>query len=413
MRTRTCAIAVALLAALADAADTPLRLEGYVKTHAVRLESELPKSMPGETSLWSVSDRLRLKLTGRLPGDASLHLAYELAPRLQDTALAGDGVSGLVLDPNAYRLADFDTQLWPNAPETAGSFSLHHSLDRLHVILALPHADIVVGRQAIAWGSAIVINPTDVVAPYTFDALDREERYGVDAIRVRIPSGDLSETDIGYIPGRDFDVRHAAFFARHKLYAYGTDIALLALGFRRHLLLGLDVTRAVGNAQLRLEAAYTRPGFFERSPTTTGADYCRVSVDLDTFLTPELYGFIGYHLNSAGTSEPDRYTQVRQEVAFRDGATYLVGRHYLNAGFTIQLTPLISAGMTAVWNVRDHSAALSPLLEYNVAEDVYISAGGTIGVGPGPRLNGDGSLSHRSEFGSAADMGYLSVRFYF
>ena len=54
--------------------------------------------------------------------------------------------------------------------------------------------------QAIAWGSAFVINPTDVIAPYVYNALDQEERYGVDALRVRVPTGALSETDLGYVP---------------------------------------------------------------------------------------------------------------------------------------------------------------------------------------------------------------------
>jgi hypothetical protein len=47
-------------------------------------------------------------------------------------------------------------------------------------------ADIFIDRQAVAWGSGRLFNPTDVVTPYAFNELDKEERLGVDAVRVRV-----------------------------------------------------------------------------------------------------------------------------------------------------------------------------------------------------------------------------------
>ena len=49
------------------------------------------------------------------------------------------------------------------------------------------------------------------------------------------------------------------------------------------------------------------------------------------------------------------------------------------------------------------------LLEYNIAEDIYLKGGSYIGIGPGPRS----SVQPGSEFGSYPNIFYGSFRYYF
>jgi len=407
----------ALLVCAAAWGDGPLSVSGYVKNYSVRFERELPDGSPLESDVWAVANRLRLKISCGIGNGASIRSAYDAAPRFQDNALAGDSVSVLALDPGGYRLADFDVQAYPGAPETKGSFALFHNLDRLYLYWPGKDVDVTVGRQAIAWGSAHMINPTDVIAPYVFNALDQEERYGVDALRVRVPHGALGETDLGWVTGRDLDFRDSAFFVRRKSYVKETDLALLAVGFRRHLLLGLDVTRAVGRAGFWFEGAYVKPGFFEQTDGVEGGEYFRASVGLDSRLTTDTYGFVEYHFNSAGETDASRYAELRAEPAYRDGAVYLLGRHYVGLGVNHQLTPLVVCAATLLCNASDQSLSFAPRVEYNIAEDVYLAAGGSIGVGEGPDEPQDPNsglpFSHESEFGVYADFAYASVRVYF
>jgi len=79
------------------------------------------------------------------------------------------------------------------------------NLDRLYATVAAPHFDLYVGRQAIAWGSARAVNPTDIIAPFLYTEIDTEDRVGVDAARLRIPAGALGEIDAAYVGGEDLE----------------------------------------------------------------------------------------------------------------------------------------------------------------------------------------------------------------
>ncbi len=131
--------------------------------------------------------------------------AYSVAPRIQDNTLFYSDPLLADIDRFGYRVTDFDSRLYPCENDTAGSFAIFQNLDRLYLGLKADDFDLYIGRQAIAWGSARVINPTDVLVPYKFEELDTEERIGVDALRVRIPLGSLSEFDAGAVFGEDFN----------------------------------------------------------------------------------------------------------------------------------------------------------------------------------------------------------------
>lgn len=404
-------LALALLpTAWACAAPAPrIMVDGYVKSHSMLFDRPLPEHAPEKDRVWIVSNRLRLNLACGSASRFSAIASYDLAPRFQDTELADESVSSLAGDTRTYRVADLKPQAYPEAPDTAGSFSLHHNLDRLCLLAAFDTLDVTIGRQPIAWGSARVVNPTDVIAPFVFNTLDQEERFGVDAVRVRHPTGDLSELDLGLVLGEDADFRNSAAYVRHKTYVYGTDTSLLALCFRRHLLLGLDVTRAVGPAGIWLEAAYVKPDFFEQTGDSDRSSYVRASIGLDSRLGADTYGFVEIHASSAGATRPEDYAGLLTQPAYRDGAVYLLGRHYAALGVSHQLTPLIALSGTTMLNANDGSASISPQVEINAAEDVYVSAGAFIGIGPGPRS----AWRYESEFGSYADFAFISVRLYF
>jgi hypothetical protein len=316
---------------------------------------------------------------------------------------------------------DFASRIYPGKGKPVGSFGVFHNLDRCFVTIKTKAVDIFIGRQAIAWGSARVINPTDIIAPFTFNELDTEERRGVDAVRVRIPLGMMDELDMGYMPGEDFKFRNSAFYLRGKTYLLKTDLSLLLLGFRENLLVGLDVTRAIGGAGFWCEAAYVIPHFFNKNdeplPGEDEKNYFRASTGMDYNFSGKLYGFFEYHYNSAGEGEPGNYLYFFNKTAFTKGSTYLMGRHYLNLGVTYQVTPLIPFTGLLIFNANDASLTFAPTLEYNIKEDIYISAGAYLGIGKRPETIDAGnptfSTRFRSEFGAYPDMFFTSFRIYF
>ncbi|MCF7854100.1 MAG: hypothetical protein K9N51_04820 [Candidatus Pacebacteria bacterium] len=392
------------LSAFCTGTESPA-VRGYFKNYSLGLHS--PAADERETDFWAVSNRLRLQVSWNVLEDVSLYAAYDISPVVRDADF------GIVrsplgkLDSNAFRITDMDHVVWPETSQGESMLVLHN-LDRLYATWSADLADVMVGRQSIAWGSARIVNPTDVLVPFRFNELDQEERPGVDAVRVRLPLGALSEIDAGYVAGEHLDSRRGAWFVRAKGYAWQTDASLLIMRLRNSFLAGIDLTRALGEAGGWLEAAYVIPDAFGESAGTDDSDYLRVSVGMDRQLTSDTYGFLEYHFSTAGKTDAEAYEHVVDSAAFNEGSVYLLGRHYLGLGLTHQITPLITLTANVLTNLGDRSLTIAPALEYNIAPDVYVSVGASVGVGPGPERDGLGS-----EFGTYPDYAFSAIRVYF
>jgi hypothetical protein len=415
------AIAACVLCWLRSApASERISISGYYKNYSTALDQPEVDNLPeaeNQPVIGAVNNRLRLRVSGRFNRWMSLIFAYDFSPRVQDKSLFEEQALNLGFNPQIYRAVDLDSRLYPEEDESVSSFAIFQNLDRACLTINSRPADIYLGRQAIAWGSARVINPTDVLVPYAFNQLDTEDRIGVDAVRVRVPTGFMGEIDGGYVFGDDFELENSAMFLRGKFYYRRTDISLLAVGFRENLLTGFDLTRSFGGAGFWLEGAYVFASALNSDCGNGDEDYFRGSVGADYSLTNGAYLFAEYHFNQAGASEPEQYLADSTKTAYREGSVYLLGKHYLAPGISYQLTPLITLNGQAMINVTDPSVFLMPQAEYNVAKDVYLSAGAYLGLGKNPHLvvsrDRGPMILLRSEFGAYPDSYFASFRVYF
>jgi hypothetical protein len=99
---------------------------------------------------------------------------------------------------------------------------------------------------------------------------------------------------------------------------------------------------------------------------------------------------------------------------------YLLGKHYLSPGVMWTVSPLWNLGLNLLANLNDPSLLVSPVIEYNIAENIYLEGGAFIGMGPAadlefvPGIPPDVDLTFNSEFGSYyADFVYFSFRIYY
>ncbi len=392
---------------------SPFSFSGYYKNFFVVFQQpEFPalfsQGNTGDRTLGAVNKRVRLQAYFKPSDWFTLHGAYDLSFRIQARSLFVNSPFLTGINPLEYRVADLDEQLYPREAKIPESFGIFQNLDRIFVKFSPAFGDIYLGRQAIAWGSARVINPTDVIAPFTFSELDKEERLGVDALRMRIPIGMLGEFDTGYVFGEDFKFSKSAFFVRTKLYKWKSDISFLAIGFRENLLAGFDVASSVGGAGWWLESAYVFADALKEQKSPNAENYFRLSAGLDYSFSGKTYGFIEYHFNGAGASQPDDYLREFTKTAYQDGAVYLMGRHYLIPGVTYQLTPLIVLSGEMLFNLTDPSLYLAPQIEYNISENIYIGGGSYLGIGKSPK-----GFELQSEFGSYPNTYFTSFRIYF
>ena len=387
-------------------ADAELQFGGYYKNFSTIIDSPLPN----EPMIGAVVNRLRLNLSYAPATRLSFALSYDFTPRIQDSSLFSESPIAVSIFPQTYRVVDLDSPIYPSGDDPIGSVGIYHNLDRAFLQYSADFADISIGRDAIAWGSARIVNPTDVLTPFTYDQLDTEDRIGVDAVRVRIPIGAMGELDTGYIFGEGFTFEKSAYFLRSQLNAAETDFSISLVGFQRHLLAGLDVARGIGGAGFWLEAAYVFVDSFGQDAGVAD-DYLRASTGFDYSLGEKTYGFIEYHFNGAGAKAPDDYLANLNQPAYTQGGVYLMGVHYFAPGFSHQLTPLISLGGQMLFNLSDLSIWVGPQVEYNIAEDTYLAAGGFLSIGK-PLENGE-TPEFQSELGSYPNVVFTSFRVYF
>jgi hypothetical protein len=380
--------------------DTEITISGYIKNFFIRSDSDTDSTS-------EALSRLRLRLDIGISDSSSLELAYELFPRLrsQETRFFGELLPTEALQ--SYRAFDLEERIYPGDEESGSDFSLFQNLDRAYVSVATPDLDIAFGRQPVSFGSAHAINPTDVIVPFTYNTIAKEELIGVDAVRVKKPLSDLGEIEAGLVFGEDFEPDKSAAFLRLKTYQLRTDITFLAMVFRKNLLLGIDLVRSIVGANAWIEAAHTMANM--TSHYEPEENYFRLSLGSDYSFTSDLYAYIEYHYSGAGSGEPEDYLIKLRETAFTDGAVYLLGRHYLASGFTYQVTPLLTFSGQALINLGDGSALFAPFVEYSIAQDIFIVLGAYIGIGEGLSDTG----RPESEFGLYPDTWFTALNVYF
>jgi len=224
---------------------TAIKLNGYYKSFLSVFS--LPDEMSGmfgefNKTIGAVSNNLQLRTVIKFNSTLSLEAAYNFSPTIKDPLLFSGSAFPNTSLGSGYRLEDLNELIYPKIIQKSTGFGIYQNLDRLSLTIQTDFADIFIGRQPIAWGSARVINPTDILSPFTFNELDKEERRGVDAIRVRIPIGDMSEFDIGYVVNKDLKIETNAVFIRGKTELFNSDVSFSFVKFYNNLMIGADIS---------------------------------------------------------------------------------------------------------------------------------------------------------------------------
>ncbi|MEA9355830.1 hypothetical protein SHI21_06450 [Bacteriovorax sp. PP10] len=376
-------------------------LNGSYKTYFSESKTPYEDSYAGE-----LTSTFRPKYTWSPNENYTFYAAYALSVDWQKRSpllLAGPKAK------QGYRVLDLDQELYSSDKDNQKSSRvlLNQNLDRFYVSYSKNAFNLNVGRAPIAFGSSKIINPTDVLTPISYQTLDKEERVGIDTIRVNYSLGALSLLDIGYVLGHKLDFSESAVFTRLKTNVWATDVSIMLMDFQENLMTGVDFSRSIGNASAWLESAYVVPKFFNQDEKNNFKSYLRTTIGFDYKLTESIYSYIEYHYNGAGASDPKRYMFLQSQPAYQEGGVYLQGAHYVAPGMTYELSSLWKLTGQFLLNLSDHSIFNNLALEYNVAQDAFIDLGAYVPAGK------KSQYIQRSEFGSYPTSIYTSLRFYF
>jgi len=391
--------------------EIPIELRGYYKSFLYFYDyKDGTKNMFDLESDKNILNQnvFRVKLFSDPADWLSMEAAYSLSPTV--SMYKNDGLAITSPSVDSYRVVDVDENLL-----TSGGFALNHNIDRLTFNFALPFADIIIGRQAISFGSARFFNPTDVFSPFSFQELNKEEKFGIDAVRMRIPIGDMGEVDLGYVFGHHADWKKSAAFARVRFPIGSYDISVIAMEYKTHLMTGLNVSGSIGGAGVWFEGSYTFAGLLEDGKNMDfDQSFVRLSTGFDYYFPHDIYFFLEYHYSQAGTLKSEEYyaNAKLQEAAYSDSGVYLMGEHYLAPGLSWQIHPLVTFAFSVLFNCSDPSAMISASLDWSVVEDVAISAGANISVGKKIDISGLFPKIN-SEFGQYPNIYYVDLKMYF
>ncbi len=372
--------------------------EGYYKTYY----SYIPISQFSNKTESNVSQKIRFDLENDLSKSINLNLSYEFI-----TSIKSQYFIDSKLNKEFYRIDDSSRRLYPYKKKKVGNWLIEGDLDRLYAEVSFPFGDLYVGRQAISWGSSHIINPTDIFLTYSFSRLDKEEKTGVDAVRIRLPFGMMSEVDVGAVFGKDFKNKNNAYFSRFKFYINKTDFYFLGMFFKNNMLYGFNMTRPLGGAGTWLELSYVENDVFDNNKFHNYEDgYFRLSAGFDYYFSSNNYFIVEYHLNSTGENNPEEYENLAKKNSYREGNVYLLGKNYICFVHSYQFSGLLQNTNSVIYNLNDGSISINPSLEYNIAENIYLAGGMYI-------YSDIINQKKATEFESYDDLLYTSFRVYF
>lgn len=405
----------------AENVESPWSFTGYIKSTLMGQRFAVNAVQPPlehDKEYVMLQNKLRVRLFHEPSDVFSLEAAYEITPMVSNPHIINS--QGFVSPKSSsFRIHDLNEELFNGSGR---DMSVFQNLDRLNLNFSLPFADIHMGRQAIAFGSGKSINPTDLFSPFLFQDLNKEEKTGVDAVRIRIPNGDMSEIDLGAVMGKDFKGENSALYLRTRLYLWNTDLSLIAMDFQDNLMLGFDMTRALFDAGFWLEGTHIFANLFDEH--IGEEDYFNLITGVDYSFENNTYLFMEYYYNSAGTRAKEEYitntirstnpltNSTTLKTAYATGNTYLLGKHYLIPGVTYEFTPLFSGTIHSLINLTDFSMYMGLRAEYNLMEDLFLEGGAFRALGESADRHGLMEIP-QSEFGLYSNMIFVGIRFYF
>lgn len=383
------------LAPCGDAAE----FTGYIKSYALGVASAEPVS----EQQFQSQNSLRLMLDGDITPSWSFDLHYELQPVYYSKGVPSEMLGNTITLPSdRYRVFDID-----NVVEQSEHLAVYQNLDRASIRYSDDSNDMTMGRQVIAFGSARMVNPTDIFQPFAIQTLNQEYRVGIDALRWQRYTDSGAMMDMGYVMGEEAQWSNSAAFIHTRFSLQDSDIELTYIQRDDGYLIGGGLETSVGDSGVWFESAYAN----WRSPTSE--HYWRASIGMDHALSSDGLIMIEYHFNGAADEPPYDLATISQESAYQQGGVYLLGRHYLIPALSWTISPLNTLQLSAFVNVSDQSVFYTLSNEHSWSDNLYSDIGLYLGGGDQGVITETDAVFTESEFGIYPTTMYMSLRYYF
>lgn len=336
---------------------------------------------PDREQFTLIFDRLRIQWEARFAERGTLQIQYDHEYTLGSILKTGAFQAQKQIEEENF--FDMESTLL----DRAGIFA-RHRIHRALLKIYTPVADIRLGRQRIAWGSGRFWNPTDLFNPNSPIQLEKEERNGVDALRLDRYSGALSTLQLVYAPGSARS--ESSLAGRFQANTAGFDLSGMAGRFGEAWVIGWDFAGAVREMGVWGEAAYTKlPGSEATVRAVLGAEYT---------LESQLSWMAELYYNGTGKSRKQDYLLNSQAPGTPPG----LARFYLGSGVGYPITPLFRWDLDSVINLNDGSFFTGSHFTYSVMTDLDWSIGAQFFFG-----------ADDTEYGALQNLLYTQLQWFF
>ena len=346
----------------------------------------------------------RLELAGSWGGWISMEInAYALA--LYNSG--SDRGSSFVKLQSAERSGALEKGLFESSDSIGEA-----ALDWANLTFTLGKTDLTIGRQPVNLASTMYFTPNDFFAPFAADVFYRVYKAGVDAARLEVGLGSLTQltlltvagygVDAGTASGfdADMDEERTSYVARISTVAFDYEFVALAGKVRRRLVAGGSFQGTLFNwLGLRMEGHWAelldgmKKGRFEGTLELER----RFPSSLDLRLA------VFHHGGGAGKTE-----QYADYLLAEGAETTYIARWYAGAGASYEFTPLWSATALALMNLVDRSYAISVNGVYSLSNEGELFIGLSVPTGDKPE-----GLILKSEYGASPISASAEIRYYF
>ena len=262
-------------------------------------------------------------------------------------------------------------------------------LDRISIGYTGDKTVIRFGRQAVSWGNGLLYTPMDIFNPFDPATVDKEFKSGDDMLYGQYLLDDGSDIQTVAVVRRDLisgDVEADQSSLAVKYHGFGQGFVggyeydLLLAEHYDDLVVGLGGSADIAGAVWRGDLVWTDTDTSSVLTAMAGSSYSWVTGQRNWT------GVLEYYYNGYGQSGGDYSAQglannpaLLQRLA--RGEIFNLGRHYLGAGATVEISPLFILGPNIFVNLTDPSALAQLVMTYDWKQDLQVLAALNVPIG--------------------------------
>lgn len=305
--------------------------------------------------------------TALIKNDEGIHYSNRSAFHLQFASLT-EGIK-MVSEIEFYMVYGYLSSQTSEISELMKNGQFY--IDRLYMKFPISKLDLTIGKQRIAWGSAVIFRPTDRFnKPNPLSLSGRKE--GVNALLAKMFVGDLSSIEFVLVPADTFRrinnevnldrLKYSRFATRFMTNFMKSDIANSYYydGETKNLMIGIDLKGDIKlgyhiEAILNYDKSFKIENIQEQIQSVLGLDYSFGGKWI----------ILGEYLYNGDGLENKRELPT-SNFSLLDEFKY---RHYIYSQLSYQHDIFFGISLFTIMNMVDKSLIISPGIRYNLFQN--------------------------------------------